>query len=33
MTSGEILNYYEKLGVSRDAGYSEILRSFKLKSL
>lgn len=32
-TSGEVLTYYEQLGVSRDAEYSEILRAFKQKSI
>ena len=32
-TQGEILTYYEQLGVERDAEYSEILRAFKQKAL
>ena len=32
-TQGEILTYYEQLGVERDAENSEILRAFKQKAL
>lgn len=31
--TGEILSYYETLGIQRDSNYAEILRAFKQRSL